>query len=451
MVNKNAVMKNTKLLYILGLLVSMYSCEKNNDLSDKADSIYSVAENGMKPLLAYDIDEKYKTELWVQKGGFGNDNNQIIFQVAPDILDSLNKEDGTSYQLLPEDCYSLTMPEVGFTKEDRLLAGELTYDPTKIASLSGYNTVRYVLPLQAKATNGKLNPERDRIILAFEVAQPIVTIANGGFQHVDINTIKILPVEIAVPFTNKWNIICKLKNDQSLVDEYNASNNTFFALLPTDQYVAPAKIELKEGENSSVVNYQLSDDLLPGNYLLPVQIDEIDATIGGKPTDVLIPDTKTSILYALIKEGNKVDKSAWSIVSATTEEPTGEGVGNGKAIHLIDGNNETFWHSKWSGGNTPLPYEIVIDMKQNVHVAQIELLPRGRGSNNPLQLVRFEGSMDNSKWENLGSFAFANQDKPLVYAVKSTKCRYIKLIIPDEGGNQRVAAIRELDVRGVAL
>ncbi|MGL5228189.1 MAG: DUF1735 domain-containing protein, partial [Bacteroidales bacterium] len=218
-------MKNTKLLYILGLLVSMYSCEKNNDLLNKTDSIYSVAENGMKPLLAYDIDEKYKTELWVQKGGLGNDNNQIIFQVAPDILDSLNKEDGTSYQLLPDDCYSLTMPEIAFAKEDRLLAGELTYDPTKIASLSGYNTVRYVLPLQAKATNGKLNPERDRIILAFEVAQPIVTIANGGFQQVDINAIKLLPVEIAVPFTNKWNIICKLKNDQSLVDEYNASNN----------------------------------------------------------------------------------------------------------------------------------------------------------------------------------------------------------------------------------
>lgn len=431
--------------------MSIYSCEKNNELSDKAASIYSVAENGFKPLLSYDIDEQYKTELWIQKGGFGNDNNKIGFHVDANILDSLNKEDGTNYQLLPADCYSLTIPDVSFAKDDRLLAAELTYDPTKIASLCGYNTVQYVLPLQALAANGNLNPERDRIILGFEVAQPIVTIANGGFQNVDINAIRLLPVEIEVPFTNKWNIDCVLKNDQSIVDEYNASNNSFFALLPPEQYTAPEKIELKEGETSVVINYQLSDNLLPGNYLLPIQIDKINATIGGQTTNVLVPDTKTSILYSLIKQGEKVEKSGWSILSATSEEVTGEGVGNGKAIHLIDGNSETFWHSKWSGGNVPLPYEIVIDMKKDVHVAQIELLPRGRGSNNPLKLVKFEGSMDNSTWESLGSFAFTNQDQSLIYAVKSTKCRYIKLVIPDEGGNQRVAAIRELDVRGLAL
>ncbi|MGL5731558.1 MAG: BT_3987 domain-containing protein [Bacteroidales bacterium] len=444
-------MKNTKLLYLLGSLIALSSCDKNNDLSDKADSIYSVAENGVKPVLSYDIDEKYKSELWIQKGGLGKNNSQVVFRVEPTILDSLNKEDGTAYQLLPEDCYELTIPGISFSDSERLLAAEVTYDPTKIASLSGYNTVRYVLPLQAKAIDGRLNPDRDRIILAFEVAQPIVTIANGGFQQVDINSIKRLPVEITVPFTNKWNISCQLKNDQFVVDEYNATNNTFFALLPNDQYSAPEKIELKEGENSSIVNYELSDGLLPGNYLLPVQIDNITATLGGNPTDVLVPDTKTSVIYSLIKEGTKVDKTDWNILSVTSEEPTGEGAGNGKAIHMIDGNTETFWHSKWSGGNTPLPYEIVIDMKKNVHVAQIELLPRGRGSNNPLKLVRFEGSMDNSNWEQLGSFEFINQDQPLIYAVKSTKCRYIKLVIPDDGGNQRVAAIRELDVRGVVL
>lgn len=138
-------------------------------------------------------------------------------------------------------------------------------------------------------------------------------------------------------------------------------------------------------------------------------------------------------------------------MSFTTEEPSGEGSNNGHAKHLIDGNAETFWHSRWQGGSDPLPYEIIIDMNHRVKIAQVELLPRGRGSNNPIKVVRFEASEDGNNWESIGQFGFTNQDAALKYYVKSSTARYIKLVIPDGVGNGTVAAIRELDVRGTVI
>lgn len=182
-----------------------------------------------------------------------------------------------------------------------------------------------------------------------------------------------------------------------------------------------------------------------GNYMLPVQISEVtsDATIRA--------DKDTYAAYSIIKEGDKLSKTDWKIVSFTTEEPSGEGSNNGHAKHLIDGNAETFWHSRWQGGSDPLPYEIIIDMNHRVKIAQVELLPRGRGSNNPIKVVRFEASEDGNNWESIGQFGFTNQDAALKYYVKSSTARYIKLVIPDGVGNGTVAAIRELDVRGTVI
>ena len=74
-------------------------------------------------------------------------------------------------------------------------------------------------------------------------------------------------------------------------------------------------------------------------------------------------------------------------------------------------------------------------------------MPRGRGSNNPIKVIRFEASEDGTNWESIGQFGFTNQDAALKYYVKSSTARYIKLVIPDGVGNGTVAAIRELDVR----
>ena len=409
--------------------LSMSSCDDSFDVSSKADGVLAVSQEGFNTLQSYNVGEKYTADLWIQQGGLKSTASVVSFSVDKALLDSMNIADGTSYELLPADCYQLTKSSVDIPANERLLKGELTYDPAKIQELSGYDHLKYVLPLRATSSGMPFVSGRSVVLLGFKVSEPIVTIMNAGVEEINLAEVKELPVQIGVPFTNKWEISCRLESRQSVIDAY----------------VTPETPIIHSGENQVTATYKLKDDILPGNYMLPVQIAEVtsDATIRA--------DKDVYAAYSIIKEGDKLSKTDWKIVSFTTEEASGEGSNNGHAKHLIDGNIETFWHSRWQGGSDPLPYEIIIDMNHRVKIAQIELLPRGRGSNNPIKVVRFEASEDGTNWESIGQFGFTNQDAALKYYVKSSTARYIKLVIPDGVGNGTVAAIRELDVRGTVV
>lgn len=425
--------------------LSMSSCDDSFDVSSKADGVLAVSQEGFNTLQSYNVGEKYTADLWIQQGGLKSTASVVSFSVDKALLDSMNIADGTSYELLPADCYQLTKSSVDIPANERLLKGELTYDPAKIQELSGYDHLKYVLPLRATSSGMPFVSGRSVVLLGFKVSEPIVTIMNAGVEEINLAEVKELPVQIGVPFTNKWEISCRLESRQSVIDAYNTAHGTYFSMLPSDAYVAPETPILHSGVNQVIATYKLKDDILPGNYMLPVQIAEVtsDATIRA--------DKDVYAAYSIIKEGDKLSKTDWKIVSFTTEEASGEGSNNGHAKHLIDGNVETFWHSRWQGGSDPLPYEIIIDMNHRVKIAQIELLPRGRGSNNPIKVVRFEASEDGTNWESIGQFGFTNQDAALKYYVKSSTARYIKLVIPDGVGNGTVAAIRELDVRGTVV
>ena len=422
--------------------LSMSSCDDSFDVSSKADGVLAVSQEGFNTLQSYNVGEKYTADLWIQQGGLKSTASVVSFSVDKALLDSMNIADGTSYELLPADCYQLTKSSVDIPANERLLKGELTYDPAKIQELSGYDHLKYVLPLRATSSGMPFVSGRSVVLLGFKVSEPIVTIMNAGVEEINLAEVKELPVQIGVPFTNKWEISCRLESRQSVIDAYNTAHGTYFSMLPSDAYAAPETPILHSGVNQVTA---LKDDVLPGNYMLPVQIAEVtsDATIRA--------DKDVYAAYSIIKEGDKLSKTDWKIVSFTTEEASGEGSNNGHAKHLIDGNVETFWHSRWQGGSDPLPYEIIIDMNHRVKIAQIELLPRGRGSNNPIKVIRFEASEDGTNWESIGQFGFTNQDAALKYYVKSSTARYIKLVIPDGVGNGTVAAIRELDVRGTVV
>lgn len=425
--------------------LSLHSCDDSFDVSAKADGVLALAQEGFRTLQSYNVGEEYAADLWIQQGGLKLSAGTVTFTVDETLLDSMNEADRTSYELLPPECYSMDKAAIDVSARERLLNGQISYDPAKIQALCGYDKVKYVLPLRAVSSGPAFVAGRSTMLLGFKVSEPVVTIMNPGVEEVNLSTVSELPVRIGVPFTNKWDITCRLLNSQTVVDAYNAANKTYFSMLPADAFTAPETPVLTNGVSEVTATYRLKDNILAGNYMLPVQIGSVasDATIQA--------DRDTYVAYCIIKEGEKLSKSDWKIVSFTTEEPSGEGSNNGHAIHLIDGNPETFWHARWQGGSDPLPYNIVIDMNHQVKIAQVELLPRGRGSNNPIKVVRFEASMDGQNWESIGQFGFTNQDAALEYYVKSTTARYIKLIIPDEGGNSTVAAIRELDVRGTLV
>lgn len=119
-------------------------------------------------------------------------------------------------------------------------------------------------------------------------------------------------------FTNKWDIECDLTHDQSLIEQYNSNNKVNFTLLPSESYTAPDKISLPKGVNETTASYQLKDNLLPGNYILPITIGSIEATQNGTPNNSLVIDKESSTLFRIVKEGKKIDKSKWEIIACNS-------------------------------------------------------------------------------------------------------------------------------------
>ena len=73
--------------------------------------------------LIYNVGEKYTADLWIQQGGLKSTASVVSFSVDKALLDSMNIADGTSYELLPADCYQLTKSSVDIPANERLLKG----------------------------------------------------------------------------------------------------------------------------------------------------------------------------------------------------------------------------------------------------------------------------------------------------------------------------------------
>lgn len=78
-------------------------------------------------------------------------------------------------------------------------------------------------------------------------------------------------------------------------------------------------------------------------------------------------------------EKGKLDRTIWEVPDFSSQEAVGEGSDNGQVKHMLDGNKDTFWHSKWSGA-TPeqmkFPHYVTVDLKRTVKISKVEMTQR---------------------------------------------------------------------------
>ncbi|MDO5607464.1 MAG: DUF1735 domain-containing protein [Capnocytophaga sp.] len=431
----------------------LYGCDKNDTAEGKAPGVLYLSENGVNKLTSYDVGETFEKEIWVGKGGLSSAAIPYRVEVAAQWLDSVNVANGTSFSLLPADSYELVAEAEAIGGISGEIKTVLRYDPDKILSHSGnqYDAETFMLPLQLTSTQaGVVNPAKRSVFYTFAVSDPILQIMDEGIVTVNLSGTDAIDLKttLGVPFSNKWDITATIGHKQETIDAYNTTNNSFFALLPSTSYSGEDTAVLASGENSKEVVYTVNaSQIAPGNYILPVQISAITSSLNGTVTDNIKFNAEKSKLFIFSKMGEKLSKTGWTITSVNSEEKTGEGTNNGQAKHMIDDNLNTFWHSRWQGGDDPLPFEIVVDMGAEHLVSQIEIIPRNN-ANNGITHLRFETSTDGTTWEYVGRFEFVYSAASLVYAVKASNCRYIKVIVPEDGAKSRVAAIREMNAYG---
>ncbi len=66
----------------------------------------------------------------------------------------------------------------------------------------------------------------------------------------------------------------------------------------------------------------------------------------------------------------------WKIVEVSSFEP-----GEGDAKNAIDGNPDTFWHSRWSGDPAQPPHFLVVDFSKQLNVSAVVYTARADSRN----------------------------------------------------------------------
>ena len=216
------------------------------------------------------------------------------------------------------------------------------------------------------------------------------------------------------------------------------------------------------------------EEVVTGPVMLSLNIEiSPKATISPNPSELMYYSNgvhftvvaengtivKTYIIRALyeVEEGILLNKSVWRIMDCSSEELVGEGGGaSGHAVHAIDGDNNTYWHTRWMGSNPVdirvAPEWLVIDLRHEVTPIMLVSQRRSSGAQAPRKVL-IEGALewdedtwDAKEWFSFGEHDLLNADAAQVCSLQNIKpVRFIKYTVLESHGGQH-AAVAEIDV-----
>jgi hypothetical protein len=133
------------------------------------------------------------------------------------------------------------------------------------------------------------------------------------------------------------------------------------------------------------------------------------------------------------------------VVEVDSEDPDHANV----AANAIDGNPETFWHTRWGEGtNDPMPHHLVIDLGRQVRLRGITYLPRQDMATGRIREAEIYCSLVPNAWGKPTAKVQWNGSDQLQSARfrQPVEARYLKLLVKSAVDRQPFAAVAELDV-----
>ena len=194
----------------------------------------------------------------------------------------------------------------------------------------------------------------------------------------------------------------KFNVDPTLVATYNEGAGTHYTLLPEDTYTLDNTAVISKGTTSKEMTMTMINQstLQPfQSYVLPLSIETVSGASKGQYQQTL---------YFLVTatadadDMESYDRTNWTIDSFSSEEANGEGPNNGHAIHCIDGDPDTFWHTQWMGSEPAPPHWIIVDMHASKLIHGIRIDPRDHWQGQPA-VIKVEVSEDKVTWKNSGT------------------------------------------------
>lgn len=140
----------------------------------------------------------------------------------------------------------------------------------------------------------------------------------------------------------------------------------------------------------------------------------------------------------------ELSKEGWSIHSFSSEETSGEGATDGRAAKLIDGDLNSYWHSRWTGTSAIYPHQVTIDMGASKLVEGIALAQRNTLSRS-VKDFELLWSTDGSNFNSAGNYVLANSSSVQYFTLPTKQnIRYIRIVSKTAHDGDKFAALAEI-------
>ena len=197
-----------------------------------------------------------------------------------------------------------------------------------------------------------------------------------------------------------------------------------------------------DNPEGTTIYYSLDgSDFLP--YTEPIDIREGGLLKAYARKDGLAQSIITEKTYGLF-----INKSEWTVYSYDSQQG-----GNELASNAIDNDENTIWHTRYSGTTPECPHELVIDMKQTYRITAFSYTGRKDGSNGRVLRYEVYFSTHPLLWgEPAASGTFNNtSDKQTVSIPTKPEARYMKFLARTVVDDKAYASAAELDIEAEAL
>ncbi|WP_186757448.1 discoidin domain-containing protein [Echinicola salinicaeni] len=137
-----------------------------------------------------------------------------------------------------------------------------------------------------------------------------------------------------------------------------------------------------------------------------------------------------------LKEVNELAKDSWEVIEVSSEELVGGGTNNGAVANLMDGKDDTFWHSQWYNAKPDYPHHFTLDLGKIESVHGMVFSQRLNKYNGRVKTVDVEISTDGESWEDLGVFNVSDSTRDVIDLSSVQTFRYIKVTVTEGHDNE---------------
>ena len=431
-------MKNI-LISICLLFLLTVSCTDTEVL----DSTFTLEVKGFVEEKCYTFGEEQPLYLWASKNWADNRLSEVTYEVAPEVLESYNATEGTSYQLLPESCYRFTQDSFSVDDESQLAKFKMMYSPEQIIAEGGsYGTIEYALPVRILVNGVPMEERYGSVIVGFNVNKAVMSITNPleTTMLIDPAVSQEVAMTFEVNYDNIEWIQLGFTVNGDLVEEYNQAHGTSYLPFPMEDVswlTEEFELEREVDVDSALFYADMINLDQTKRYLLAIRLDSVS-------TSKCQIDPEHNTRYVIFSNP-RIPQNLWDVKTSSND-------GNHTSVNLNDDNLSTYWLWGWSAGILPEQITYTLkDVTQLVTLEKIELYPNESGNTwGAGKDISVYVTTDLNTWTKVKSYqaAESNPDGFFIEFEEPVQCIGVRIDVENYYGNKNGIAYNEIYMQG---